>query len=97
LRKPCKGETGFCIAPSGMRVKVSLQTLKRRRCGPIPAWGNAPGFDSKFKTRAEGPRHAFNSLMGRAYSPCSNHQILPGALPQADIERAFGAYNRSLA
>ena len=68
-----------------------------------PAWGNVPGNESKNRMRAEGPcqiparmtLHQPTSIvpnaMSRAVGAWENLAVtIPGALPQADMKRAFG-------
>ena len=71
-----------------------------------PAWGNVPGNESKNRMRAEGlcqiparmtthkthqSTGIYPNAMNRAVGAWENLVVtIPGALPQADMKRAFG-------
>ncbi len=75
---------------------------EHQRRGLIPAWGNAPG---SIKNNAQGLKARFKfhkpriaswvagvrQKMDRAFSPGSVIDSSPGALPQAGMDRHFGA------
>jgi len=81
-----------------------LRQAVRQRQGRVlkPAWGN-PGNESKNKMRAESPCQILEHDMAspnRYLSNAMNRAVgarerlggvtIPGAMPQADIKRAFG-------
>jgi hypothetical protein len=74
-------------------VKYGFANTTPKNQGPkarfIPAWGNAPGL--KGTTLQLGLKARSMFAFGAGFQPFPLCRSNPGALPQADMERAFGA------
>ena len=86
------GQVSVWLAILALRAAGPAWSASENFFGPtarlIPARGNAPGDEIPLSLSAESPSHRHG--LDRAFSPSDFFGIIPGALPRAGMERAFG-------